>query len=191
MLIDPDGTRHYLGTGSDTTTTAYQTSDGTHITFVGSKSNGGTLYFNNGTAVTISVINNLLLPSRIKDSNGNYLDIAYKNYQYNFAWRQALMGITDTLGRYLEFNYDDCNNLVSITAPGLGGTSQNPVSETIVRFDYDSINVSNSFSGLTVENAPSSAVPALKHIYFPATQTGYLFSYSAYGMIHTVSLRKP
>ncbi|MEW6210727.1 MAG: hypothetical protein AB1631_20350, partial [Acidobacteriota bacterium] len=43
MLIDPDGTRRYMGIGSDTTTGTYQTKDGTHVTFVGSKANGGSL----------------------------------------------------------------------------------------------------------------------------------------------------
>ena len=49
VLVGADGTRRYLGTGSDTTSTTYQTSDGSHITFVGSKSAGGSVYFNNGT----------------------------------------------------------------------------------------------------------------------------------------------
>ncbi|HEU4390401.1 MAG TPA: hypothetical protein VFV34_21535 [Blastocatellia bacterium] len=82
VLIDPDGTRHYLGTGSDTTVGTYQTSDGGHITFVGSKSAGGSLYSNDGTKVTISVINNMLLPTRIQDSNGNYLSLAPDNHYY-------------------------------------------------------------------------------------------------------------
>jgi RHS repeat-associated protein len=191
VLVDPDGTRHYLGTGSDTTTGTYQTSDGGHVTFVGSKSAGGSLYSNDGTKVTISVINNLLLPTRIQDSNGNYVDIAYKQYGSGypaFPWRQALWYVTDTLGRILQFDYDSCGNLTSITVPAM-----NEGTQVIARFDYQNIYISNSFSGLTVENLPSSYpyyVSALKHIYFPPTQTGYLFSYSAYGMIYNVSLRR-
>lgn len=53
--------------------------------------------------------------------------------------------------------------------------------------------ISNSFSGLTVENLPTGAfhpVFELKHVYFPDTQTGYLFTYSVYGMIYNVSMRK-
>jgi hypothetical protein len=51
--------------------------------------------------------------------------------------------------------------------------------------------VSTSFSGLTVENVPTSyPVVQLKHVYFPDTQTGYKFSYSAYGMIYNASMRK-
>lgn len=51
--------------------------------------------------------------------------------------------------------------------------------------------MSTSFSGLTVENVPSGRpVVELAHVYFPATQTGYKFIYSAYGMITNVSLRR-
>jgi hypothetical protein len=186
VLIDPDGTRRYLGTGSDTTSGTYQTNDGSHITFVGSKNNGGSLYFNDGTKVTISVINNRLLPTRIRDSNGNYIAIGYKTYNASsFPWRQALDFVTDTLGRQLQFNYDSCANLASITVPAFGGGLN-----TVVNFDYQSVSISNSFSGLTVENRPSGTVPALKHIFFNSTDSGYKFDYSAYGMIYNVSMRK-
>jgi hypothetical protein len=40
MLIDPDGTRHYLGSGSYYTTAEYQTNDGTHIRFIGNANVG-------------------------------------------------------------------------------------------------------------------------------------------------------
>ncbi|MEW6207562.1 MAG: hypothetical protein AB1631_04295, partial [Acidobacteriota bacterium] len=186
VWIEPDGTRRYLGTGSDTITATYQTSDGSHITFVGKKSTGGSLYFNDGTKVTISVVNNRLLPTLIKDSNGNYISISYKTYNSStFPWRQALNYVTDTLGRQLQFNYDPCANLSSITVPAFGtGTTD------IAKFDYQYIGISNSFSGLTVENRPTLYVPALRHIYYPTTSTGYKLDYSAYGMIYNVSMRK-
>ncbi|MEW6130395.1 MAG: RHS repeat-associated core domain-containing protein [Acidobacteriota bacterium] len=189
VLIDPDGTRHYLGTGSDTTSTTYQTTDGTHITFVGSKSAGGKLYFNNGTAVTISVTNNRLLPTKIKDANGNYVSIGYKTYNGSapnqFLWRQAIDYLTDSMGRYLQFNYDTNMNLSSITAPNFSTGTR-----TVAQFDYECRSISASFSGLTVENAPSGNIPVLKHVYFPATNTGYKFDYSVYGMVYKVTGRK-
>ena len=43
MLIDPNGTRHLLGTGPALTNSTLQTTDGTHITFVGNAVNGGIL----------------------------------------------------------------------------------------------------------------------------------------------------
>lgn len=96
VLIDPNGTRHYLGSGASTTTGTYQTSDGTHITFVGSAASGGTLYFTNGISVTITVVNNLLLPTQITEPNGNYEQIAYKSSTSGFA-PLAIDYVTDSL----------------------------------------------------------------------------------------------
>ncbi|HSE38835.1 MAG TPA: hypothetical protein VLG74_16155, partial [Blastocatellia bacterium] len=153
VLIDSDGTRHYLGSGPGGTTTTYATNDGSHITYVG-KATGGSLYYNNGVRKGVGLINNRLLVNSVWDSNGNYLSISYAsqpspscNTGAGFVWKQAISSITDTLGRVISFNYDDCNNLVSITGPGLGGTST-----TLVQFDYITASPSNSFSGLTVEN---------------------------------------
>jgi RHS repeat-associated protein len=198
VLIDSDGARHYLGSGQVNLSATFQSNDGSHITFVGSPNAGGTLYYNNGVQKTVSLANNRLLVTRVLDANGNYLQIAYKSQAAptctsgaGFQWMQAIDTVTDTLGRVVQFNYDTCNNLVSIAIPGYGGTASAPVTTTIARFDYTTATVSTSFSGLTVENVPSGyPVVELSHVYYPATQTGYKFTYSAYGMISTVSLRK-
>jgi hypothetical protein len=194
ILIDSDGTRHYLGSGVSYQTNTYSTNDGSHITYVGSATGGGTLYYNSGIKMSVWPINNRLLVSSIEDANGNYISISYAsqplpscNNGAGFQWKQAISSITDTLGRVVSFNYDDCNNLVSITGPDQGGATT-----TLAQFDYNVVwSVSQSFSGLTVQNMPSGhPVVELKHVYFPATQTGYLFSYSVYGMIYNVSMRK-
>ena len=83
MLIEPNGTRHNLGTGTDYGTNTLQTTDGSHITYVGNAANGGTLYYNDGTAATIGKVNNRLLPTQITDTNGNYIQVAYK-WETNF-----------------------------------------------------------------------------------------------------------
>jgi RHS repeat-associated protein len=185
MLIDSDGTRHYLGSGVSNQISTYQTNDGTHITYVGTIGQG-TLYYPNGTNESFFVYNNRLLPFYINDTNGNYCSIAYTGA----PWHIALFGITDSDGRSILMNYDSSNNLTSITAPGIGGTSQNPVTVTLAQFDYANISPSTSFSGLTVENVPSSGATVLSHVYFPTSQTGYRFDYSAYGMIYNVSKRR-
>ncbi|MEK6303815.1 MAG: RHS repeat-associated core domain-containing protein [Acidobacteriota bacterium] len=199
VLIDSDGTRHYLGSGPGGTSTTYQTNDGSHITFTGKATNGGIIYYNNGVQKTVQMINNRLQVTRVLNPNGNYITIAYKSQSAPtcgtggaYVWKQAIDTITDTLGRVIQFNYDTCNNLVSIDVPGYGGTAGTPVTTTIARFDYlVTSSVSTSFSGLTVENVPSgNSVVQLSHVYMPATNTGYKFTYSAYGMISTVSLRK-
>lgn len=198
VLIEEDGTRRYLGSGSFWTTATYQTNDGSHITYIGD-GNSGTLYYNNGIKKDVVITNNRLLVVSITDSNGNYIVISYKGLPQTpscvgHQGHQAIDTITDTLGRVVQFNYDSCNNLISIDVPGYEGTAQNPVTTTIARFNYTTATLSTSFSGLTVENAPTGwtggQVTLLSHIYFPATQTGYKFTYSAYGMITTVSLRK-
>src|SRR5436853_7929156 len=117
MLIDADGTRHALGTGQDYGNNVLQTTDGSHLTYVGNAANGGTLYTNDGTAITISKVNNRLLPTVITDTNGNYIQIAYK-WQTNFPGI-AIDYVVDTLGRVIQFNYDayDSTNLTSINGP--------------------------------------------------------------------------
>ena len=195
VLIDSDGTRHYLGSGPGGAQTTYQTNDGSHITYVGTATSGGVLYYNNGTRKGVSMVNNRLLVSWMSDSNGNYISIGYASQptpcqdnsgKVGYIWKQAISSITDTLGRVAQFNYDCWNYLTSITGPGLNGTNV-----TLAQFDYALGWPSTSFSGLTVENVPAGKlVPMLSHVYFPLTQTGYKFSYSVYGMIYNVSLRK-
>src|SRR5581483_6426936 len=167
----------------------------------GSAGYGGTLRDNDGTKIDIGVVNNRLVPVQITDRNGNYVTIAYRqtacdpncspcNQCPPLYPTLMLDYVTDTLGRVIQCNYDAGNNLVSITAPGFGGTAQQPVTQTVAQFDYESRTVSNNFSGLTVENRPTQAMNFLKHVYLPATQTGYTFSYSAFGSIYNVSTRR-
>jgi RHS repeat-associated protein len=196
ILVDSDGTRHYLGSGVSYQTNTYQTNDGTHITYVGNATTGGTIYYNNGISMVVGLTNNRLLVSTVADTNGNSYGISYQglgnpncNTGLGFQWHQAINYIYDTEGRVISFSYDSCNNLVGISAPGLGGTSQNPVTVTLAQFDYTGLTPSTSFSGLTVENAPGY-MPVLSHIYFPTSQTGYKFQYSAYGVIYSVSQRR-
>jgi RHS repeat-associated protein len=193
VLIDSDGTRRFLGTGGTAgQNVTLQTNDGSHITYVGNATSGGTIYYNNGISKTVFLVNNRLMVVGVNDSNGNFISISYATQGLpscqsglGFQWKQAIAYVTDTLGRVINFNYDSCNNLISITAPDQGSGTR-----TLVQFDYVGATISNSFSGLTVENRPTGSVAELKHIYFPATQTGYKFDYSVYGMIYNVSMRK-
>ena len=100
----------------------------------------------------------------------------------------AIDYVTDTLGRVIQFQYDSNYRLSGVTRPGFGGTSQNPVTDTLVQFDYQTVTPVYSFSGLTVERAASSL--RLKHILFPATGTGYLPTYTQYAAINSVSVRR-
>ncbi|MEK6303861.1 MAG: RHS repeat-associated core domain-containing protein [Acidobacteriota bacterium] len=198
VLIDADGTRRYLGTGTWMDGGIFQTSDGTHITYNGNARYGGTLSYKSGTFVSITAVNNRLVPTQIFDTNGNIVQIAYKPECY-YDQSGGYCGVfpptsidyvTDTLGRLIQFQYNATGKLTSITAPGFGGTAQNPVTQTLVQFDYQTLSVSYNFSGLTVEHVGGGDGKALRHVYFPATNTGYLFTYSGYGMIYNLSMRR-
>src|SRR5215475_14740623 len=148
ILIDSDGTRHYLGSGPGSTTATYTTNDGSHITYVGRATTGGTLYYNNGVSKTVSLINNRLMVTQITDPNGNYLTISYTTQsspcsdnsgKVGYVWSQAINTITDTLGRVFQFNYDCFNYLISITAPDYGTGTR-----TLAFFDYQMGSISNS-----------------------------------------------
>ena len=204
LWVDADGTRHYLGQGGTSSqNVTLQTNDGSHLTYVGNAAYSGTLYGNDGVKEELGIVNNRMVPFRITDSNGNYITIAYRltacdpncsPCEFCDPIYPTLMldYVTDTMGRIIQCNYNSAtNNLISITAPGFGGTAQNPVTTTVAQFDYENRSVSsNLFSGLTVENIPITSGDFIKHVYFPQTQTGYLFTYSAFGMAYNVSMRR-
>jgi RHS repeat-associated protein len=177
MLVDPNGTRHNLGVGSSAGSNTLKTTDGSHITYVGNVM-GGTLYSNDGTKSTIGKVHNRLLTTQITDTNGNYIQIAYK-WETNFA-PMAINYIVDTLGRVIQFNYGQwpapsSTSLSSISTPA--GT---------VTFNYQAVTMDYNFAtAVAVENAPAS-FSAVSSIGIPARPT-YSFSYSGYGMIYNIS----
>jgi len=137
LLIDPNGTRHSLGVGPATGSATLQTTDGSHVVYVGGPM-GGTVYYQDGTQMTIGLVNNRRLPTQITDSNGNYIQIAYK-WETNFP-AIAINYIVDTLGRVINFNYGEwpappgSTQLTSISTPA--GS---------VTFGYQSVTMNYSF----------------------------------------------
>ena len=201
LWVEPNGTRHYLGSGAYNGVGyalggPYETADGSHIVYSGNGRDGGTISYPDGTSVSITLVNNRLLPTTISDRNGNYIQIAYKPDCFQVGNEMfcgyfspiALDYVTDTLSRLIQFQYDSSYRLISITTPGFGGTSQNPVTNTLVQFDYQTVAPTYSFTGLTVERGASSF--RLKHIYFPATGTGYLPTYTQYAVVTSMSMRR-
>src|SRR6266478_1542636 len=135
---------------------------------------GGTLYFNDGTAVTIGKVNNRLLPTQITDTNGNYIQIAY-HWETNFP-PMAINYIVDTLGRVIQFHYDGYNstNLTSISTPT--GTTT---------LGYQTVTMNPNFLlGDPIENMPAS-FSAVSSVTIPQRPT-YAFTYSGWGMIYNI-----
>ncbi|MEK6410559.1 MAG: hypothetical protein AABN34_26845 [Acidobacteriota bacterium] len=177
MLIDPNGTRHNLGVAPGTGSNTLETKDGSHITYVGNAL-GGTLYYQDGTRMTISLVNNRRLPTQITDTNGNYIQIAYK-WETNYPGI-AINYIVDTLGRVIQFNYGEwpappgSTRLTSIATP-TGG----------VTFNYQTVTMDHNFQNeIVVQNAPAS-FSGISTITSSGKPT-YGFSYSGYGMIYNI-----
>ncbi|HKR58723.1 MAG TPA: hypothetical protein VJS64_03230, partial [Pyrinomonadaceae bacterium] len=174
MLIDPDGTRHHMGRGHQSNQNTLQTTDGTHVTFVGSVTGGGTLYYQDGTKVTIALVNNRLLPTQVTTTDGNYSQLAYKQASQGFA-PMALDYVVDSLGRVIQFAYSG-TSLISI----------NPPSGYAASFSYQTVTMNTNFQNeIVVENVGSSfqGVSTLTAGYRPP----YTFTYSGYGLIYGIS----
>jgi RHS repeat-associated protein len=178
MLVDANGTRHFLGTGTSSGANTLQTTDGSHITFVGNAL-GGTVYYQDGTKMTIGLVNNRRLATQVTDSNGNFIQIAYK-WETNYPGI-AINYIVDTLGRVISFNYGEwpappgSTLLTSISTPA--GS---------VTFGYQTVTMNYNFlTEPIVDNAPAS-FSAVSSVTAPGRPT-YNLSYSGYGMAYAVS----
>ncbi len=192
MVVDADGTRHPFDGSAPISNQARwftgRTTDGLMMDYrvqlpsldplpggLGNPNKTGILFgrvqYPDGRLVDYSPsapTSNESYPTRIMDTNGNFISITYRNGK-----GPAIDTITDTVGRTFHFHYDANNHLISITGPGLNGITQ-----TIVRLHYKTL----------------AAQADLDAIVFPATGRGWWFgdptSYSEFGMIRVVSERR-
>src|SRR5262249_8641164 len=104
-----------------------------------------TLYSTDGTQYKFEIPPNghAMRCTQIKDSNGNYITIAYKNIGDPEFYLTVIDKVTDTLGREIFFNYDGALHLLNIT--------QNWNGQTYIwaQFDYGTVNVNPNFGSLT------------------------------------------
>lgn len=179
LLTEINGTRHQLKYSS--AASRYQTNDGS---FIDIASQGGvtTAIYTDGTRVAYGPQNSerRRYPVKITDRHGNFINIAYTdNYSGRFT------KITDTLGREIQFHYNNVDQLIAVTVPAFdGGTTRRQT----IRFYYESLTLQTSgrFNTNYVD-APQSA-SVLRYIYFPGTKTGFRYDYSQYyGMIHKIN----
>lgn len=119
--------------------------------------------------------------SKIKDTNGNYIDIMHNA-------QGLLTKVKDTLEREINVNYDAELYPVSITQNwkdnnGLGST----VTHTWATFTYEPIYVNPIFDSAFTIHGPSGNAPvkALKSIVRPSGNSTY-FYYNDYGQVKEV-----
>lgn len=192
-LTAPDGTRYRLK-HKQQSPLIYESEDGSFIRLEGTVANSsneitsGTVTYSDGTKVMYSKIASSsslewrLVPVKITDSSGNYIQITY----LSDTTRGEIDYIKDTMNRYIRFYYEGngtSRKLVTITVPAF---NDNNSELQVARFYYAdiSINPSGSFSiGATTVGTRR----VLKYIYFPGTSTGYRFNYSEpYGSIREI-----
>jgi len=102
VVTERDGTKHQLVFAA---TNSYNSNDSTYMNY---NSSTKVLVYKNGTRITYEAFKadtnptspRLFRPKQIKDSNGNYITIAYMP-----ATDQSIYQITDTLGRVVTFGY--------------------------------------------------------------------------------------
>ena len=122
----------------------YEAADSSYLRLT---ENGGPLLVQStdGTRLSLSYINGEYRCTEIKDRNGNYITVN------NNALGQ-INTITDTLGRVINFNYDNNANLISITQAWDGQPSHQWVS-----FGWDKRPMQSSFAGVPLVGTRNGA----------------------------------
>lgn len=176
-----DGYKHYyltLGDGSvhdlryDNADGLYESIDSTYMDF---NDSSGILRFKDGTQVTYALIGGtggFVLPTKIKDRNGNFITINY------VGTGQSISSIVDSVGRLISFSYNGDGTLASVSDYGFGHTLRS------WSLAYANTTLNYSFaSSLTVSGATNgSVVKMLSSLTFP-NNSQVRFSYNAYAQL--------
>ena len=171
--IAPDGGVHDLRYNSSDS--LYESYDSTFMDFNDST---GVLRMKDGTQITFALeggTGGYVLPTQVKDRNGNYITINYS------GTGQQISSIVDTVGRTVSFAYNTDGTLASISKSGFGGASRSWT------FGYTSLTLSYSFASSLTVNAPTS-VKVLSSITFPNSTT-QTYSYNGYGQLTEVDVK--
>lgn len=190
-LTDPDGTRHPMvkTNPSNPSDYNYDSTDSTFIHFYGGRG-WGTVTYTDGTRIEYGAAGNGFrsYPTKITDSNGNYILISYRDSS-NQPVGPRISSIQDTLERYVLFKYSG-SDLVAVTVPNLAGAAN--AENTTIRFYYTDIDLSigqiaNLFGIASATVHHPNVARVINYVYFPATQSGYRYDYSPYGMIRQIT----
>ncbi|MGH9932459.1 MAG: hypothetical protein ACREA9_24925, partial [Pyrinomonadaceae bacterium] len=161
------------------TTNQYEAVDSSYLYLVVNTTDPSqmTLYATDGTQFKFELPTNGYQSrcTQIKDSNGNYITIAYKTIG-DPEWPLVVTDkVTDTLGREIVFNYDTNLHLQTITQAWQGQTF------TWAQFDYENRAVSPNFGGLGI-NGPygGDPIPAITRV-ITGDGARHTFVYNSWG----------
>ncbi len=117
--------------------------------------------------------------TRIKDRNGNYISIAYKDIG-DPEWPLTVIDkVTDTLGREIFFNYDGNLHLLSITQNWNGQTFY------WAHFDYGVKYVAPNFGSLQVYGPNNTNIPVITRV-ITGDGARHTFVYNSWGQAEDI-----
>ena len=189
IYIAPDGTRRDMAHSANW---VFETYDSSYLKF---DAIAQIMYFPDGTKMKFGVYSYdtnvkdyLALPIEIKDRNGNFITIAYKDLTTSVGIKKVIDYVTDTAGRRIDFNYQS-NRLTSISQTRSGATFY------FVRLDYQPVTIQTSFLSPYVSATDPSNING-SVVYFPSritypTGVNFRFSYTNYGQIKQIEKAVP
>ena len=175
LYLQPDGTKRDLAYNS--ATGKYESYDSSYLDFDASSkilrtTNGTQITF--GTSATASG-DYQFLPTQLKDRNGNFITIVYKQLSNNDT---VLDYVIDTLGRRIDFYYQN-NRLTEIRQDRNG---------TIFKYaiiDYTAVTLNASFYSMPNQDVSGTTVYVPSRITYPTGVNLRLF-YTSYGQVHLI-----
>jgi YD repeat-containing protein len=185
LLVTPGGARVELR--QTATAGVYESADSSYLQLVEGGGGPQTLLATDGTQLSFVLLNGAYRCHQVKDRNGNYLTVSH--YGDGRIWK-----VTDTLGRVVTFNYDNYQNLTSITQPwtreGEPGVTPVPSPDEAhewATFGYESRSLQPQFSNLAVVgDQPGTVFPAVNQVGL-ADGSFYRFAYNQWGQVWKVT----
>lgn len=179
ILLEPDGGKRALVTQS---AGKWIATDGSYVDY---DATNRILRRKDGTQWKYEQVGSTAIyrPIQIKDTNGNYITIAYKSATTSYG-KFAIETITDTLGRTITFGYDGSYRLTSITAPAVTSGTR-----TVATFVWGTTSLTYNFT-LSVEDTltSGSTINVLTECKY-ANDTKYVFSYGTWGIVNQISFK--
>lgn len=187
MMVTPSGGRIELRQVGGSTSTTYESADGSNIQLTeqvsGTTVTGAIVRLPDGTQLTFVGTR----CTEIKDRNGNYITVSYQT-------DGDIDSIVDTLGRVIQFNYTAQDYLDSITQTwNVNGTN---VTHYWARFEYGALTIqtkwAGSFTALGGVSGPQNgnSIGVLTRVIL-ADNSSYTFEYTTWGQVWKITHLAP
>ncbi|MFN0120560.1 MAG: hypothetical protein ACKV2V_08665, partial [Blastocatellia bacterium] len=178
MAILPSGYKTPL---RQTATNRYEAIDSSYLYLATNYPVSGqmTLFTLDGTQFIYSVppAGGGLRCTQVRDGNGNFLTVNYAQIGVSPNFLVVTSSITDTLGRVINFNYDNNLHLVSITQ------AQQNQTYTHVVIGYGTQTIQTNFPGLSVVGPANGAtIPVITGVY-RGDGARYIYNYNNWGQV--------